>query len=125
MCFSLAFHVIDLITEIPKELREVLIKNVLGLPVLETGLKYQFELNNEDIQEVNSVFSTLGKVITQLVNLPEWLLHDVKFSDVISREVSNIYNSRLPAVLRRSIARTRVDYTLVWNSLVDYLSFHY
>jgi len=103
--------------QIPTKLRQTLVKNILGLTVLETGLKYQFELNDEDRHEVNSVFATLGGVVTQLVNLPDWLLQNVKFSEIVTREVSNIYN-KLPEVLQRAIARTKVDHTLVWNSLV-------
>jgi len=109
---------VDLTSQIPKELRLLLVKNLLSLPVLDTGLKHQFELSDEDIQEVNSVFSTLGDAISHLVNLPEWLLQEVKFSEIITREVSNIYNNRLPEVLKRAIASTTVDHTLVWNSLV-------
>jgi len=90
----------------------------LGLPLLETGSKYQFELNDEDLHNVNSVLSTLGNVITQLIDLPEWLLQDVKFSKIMSQEVSNIYNKKLPEVLKRAIARTNVDQTVVWNFLV-------
>jgi len=107
-----------LTSQIPSELRQVLVKNILGLSVLETGLKYQFELNDEDRHEVNLVISMLGGFITQLVNFPEWSLSEVKFSEIISQEVSNIYNNKLPGILKRAVARTSVDRILVWNSLI-------
>ena len=112
----LAFNAKDLTSQIPEQLRQIVVKNALSIP--ENDLKYQFNLNDAEIQELNSMFSTVGDTIFRLANIPEWIFNDLKLSELMSRQVSDTYNKRLPEILKSAIARAGMNNKLMWNFLL-------
>jgi len=116
---STAFNAIDLTTFIPNKLRVIFLSNALQLSILRKGIRHKFELDEREINQINSVLYQTTSVISELITIPEPLLKHVKFSEVISYQLHKIYQNRVPEVLKKALRRGQVEQKMLWNFLVS------
>ena len=108
----------DLTTYIPSKLRSIFLNNILKLSILEKVEKYKFELNAKEKNKINSILFQTGYIISELINIPESVLTSMKFSQVLTRQFSNIFRTKIPPVLSRAFSRAHVETKFVWNFLI-------
>ena len=108
----------DLTAYIPSKLRSIFFNNILKLSVVEKVVKYKFELNAREKNKINSILFQTGYIISELINVPESVLTSMKFSQVLTRQFSNNFHTKIPAVLSRAFSRAHVETKFVWNFLI-------
>ena len=116
--FFLAFNSFDLTSRIPYNLRNVFMRNAIILSFLDKGITYKFELNSMEKQKLNYVLSQMGNVISGLTKFPNTMLQHLKFSELISGQLSDIYHSTFPEVLKRALIKAHKETKFVWNFLI-------
>jgi len=116
--YFLAFSTMDLTSYIPDQFRSIFLTNALRLSFLEKGINHNFELNARERHRVNSVLSQAGKSISKLINVPESILKHTKFSEVISKQLSNMYHKTFPEVINSALKRAHVGSNFIWNFVI-------
>ena len=109
----------DLTAYIPSKLRGIFLSNLLKLSILEKGFTYKFEMNAKEKQQVNSILSQTGYIVSELVKTPEVVLASMKFSKVLTRRFSTIFRIKIPDVLTKAFNRAHVESKFIWNFLVS------
>ena len=90
----------------------------MKLSILSKGMTYQLELTGKQIQRINSILYQTGSKISQLLSIPMSLLKHMKFSKLISQQLSEVYRSQVPQILKNALTRARVNTRMAWNFLV-------
>ena len=113
-----AYTIEDITQVIPKAVRKELIKNAIQMSFLQTTPSFNLQLTHGELSKANVILHKMGSVITKLIKLPESLIKDVKFSEVVMDQASKVYESIFPDIIKEALNRTHIDDTIAWNFLV-------
>ena len=116
--FYLAFNILDVTSYIPSTLHNIFLRNALRLSILDRGITYKFELNFMEKQKLNNVLSRMGNIIAGITKFPDTVLQHLTFSDLISGQLSNIYHSTFPEVIKNALSRAHKETKFIWNFLI-------
>ena len=105
----------DLTTFIPIKLRSIFVNNAMRLSILNKGVAYTFQLTEREREHVNSILYQTGSTVSKLMNTPLSMLKHMKFSKLISQQLSNIYRLQVPQILNKALNGARVNSKMVWN----------
>ena len=108
----------DLTPFIPNKFRTIYYNNAMRLSIVNKGVSYNFELTGKERQRINSILYQTGSKISQLLSIPMSLLKHMKFSKLISQQLSEVYRSQVPQILKNALTRARVNTRMAWNFLV-------
>ena len=92
--------------------------SAMRLSILNKDLMYRFELTGKEKQRVNYILYQTGSTISRLISLPMSMLKHIKFSNLISQQLSNVYRSHVPQILNKALTRARVNHRMAWNFIL-------
>ena len=114
----IAFKTPDMMAYIPIKLHSLFFSNALRLSIFKKHVTYKVELSAREKDRVNSILSQVGSKLSDLLKTPTHILHSVKFSNLISNKLSNVYHTVFPQVIKNALSRAQVESAFIWNFLV-------